>query len=153
PPPLPYTTLFRSTRKAGRSPVCSTRRHRCRIDQRGQHPNRQHEKVRRKTMKQKTHYLAGSALALALATGGAPALAQEVTLSAVSAFAEGTTFSKNFERFIAELNEIGKGVVQIDYKGGGGKVMDPFQLIDAVRTGVVDIGNLPGAFYTNRMPE
>lgn len=104
-------------------------------------------------MKQNTHYLAGSALALALAAGGAPALAQEVTLSAVSAFAEGTTFSKNFERFIDELNEIGKGVIQIDYKGGGGKVMDPFQLIDAVRTGVVDIGNLPGAFYTNRMPE
>ncbi|MGI9512231.1 MAG: TRAP transporter substrate-binding protein DctP [Anderseniella sp.] len=82
-----------------------------------------------------------------------PAVAEEVRLSAVSAFAEGTTFSKNFERFIEKANELGKGKLQIDYKGGGGKVMNPFQLGDAVRTGVVDIGNLPGAFYTKLMPE
>lgn len=94
-----------------------------------------------------------TAVAVALVAGAGAAPAQEVTLSAVSAFAEGTTFSANFERFIEKLNEIGKGVVQIDYKGGGGKVMDPFQLGDAVRTGVVDIANLPGAFYTKLMPE
>ena len=81
------------------------------------------------------------------------AQAEEATISAVSAFADGTTFTKNFERFIAKVNETGKGVVQIDYKGGGGKVMNPFQLGDAIRTGVVGIGNLPGAFYTKLMPE
>ena len=79
--------------------------------------------------------------------------AAEVTISAVSAFAEGTAFSKNFERFIDKVNELGKGVVQIDYKGGGGKVMNPFQLGDAVRTGVVGIANMPGAYYTKLMPE
>lgn len=84
---------------------------------------------------------------------GSAASAEEVRLSAVSAFAEGTTFSRNFERFIDKVNETGKGVVQIDYKGGGGKVMNPFQLGDAIRTGVVQIGNLPGAFYTKLMPE
>lgn len=78
---------------------------------------------------------------------------EETVLSAVSAFAEGTTFSKNFERFIDKANEIGKGKLRIDYKGGGGKVMNPFQLGDAIRTGVVQIGNLPGAFYTKLMPE
>ncbi len=93
---------------------------------------------------------AGVALAALLSV---PAVAQEVRLSAVSAFAQGTTFSKNFERFIEKANELGKGKLQIDYKGGGGKVMNPFQLGDAVRTGVVDIGNLPGAFYTKLMPE
>ena len=31
--------------------------------------------------------------------------------------------------------------------------MNPFQLGDAIRTGVVDIGNLPGAFYTKLLPE
>ena len=31
--------------------------------------------------------------------------------------------------------------------------MNPFQLGDAIRTGVVDVGNLPGAFYTKLMPE
>jgi TRAP-type transport system periplasmic protein len=84
---------------------------------------------------------------------GDRALAQEVTLSAVSGFAQGTTFSKNFERFIDKVNEIGKGKVKINYRGGGGKVMNPFQLGDAIRTGVVDIGNLPGAFYTKLVPE
>jgi TRAP-type transport system periplasmic protein len=79
--------------------------------------------------------------------------AAEVTLSAVSAFADGTTFTKNFERFIKKVNETGKGVIQINYKGGGGKVMNPFQLGDAIRTGVVQIGNLPGAFYTKLVPE
>ncbi len=95
-------------------------------------------------------------LILGLALSGllsVPAVAQEAVLSAVSAFAEGTTFSKNFERFIEKANEIGKGKVRIDYKGGGGKVMNPFQLGDAIRTGVVHIGNLPGAFYTKLMPE
>ncbi len=79
--------------------------------------------------------------------------AAEVTIKAVSAFAEGTNFSKNFERLIDRVNEQGKGVIQIDYLGGGGKVMSPFELGNAIRTGVVDIGNLPGAFYTNLMPE
>lgn len=93
---------------------------------------------------------AGVALAALMSVSAG---AEEARLSAVSAFAEGTTFSKNFERFIDKANELGKGKLQIDYKGGGGKVMNPFQLGDAVRTGVVDIGNLPGAFYTKLMPE
>ena len=93
---------------------------------------------------------------LALAIGGllaSGAGAAEVTLKAVSAFTQGTNFSKNFERFIDQVNAAGKGVVQINYVGGGGKVMNPFELGNAIRGGVVDIGNLPGAFYTTLMPE
>ncbi len=81
------------------------------------------------------------------------ASAEEVTIKGVSAFAKGTNFSKSFERLIDKVNETGKGVIQINYVGGGGKVMSPFELGNAIRTGVVDIGNLPGAFYTNLMPE
>ena len=81
------------------------------------------------------------------------ATAAEVTLKAVSAFAGGTTFTKNFERFIAQVNKTGKGVIQINYLGGGGKVMSPFELGKNVQKGIVHIGNLPGAFYTNLMPE
>ena len=44
------------------------------------------------------------------------ALADEVTLRAVSAFADGTTFSRNFQRFIDEINERGKGVIQVEYR-------------------------------------
>ena len=97
--------------------------------------------------------LAASVGLLIASASGDQARAQEVTLSAVSAFAQGTTFSKNFERFIDKVNEAGKGKIKINYRGGGSKVMNPFQLGDAIRTGVVDIGNLPGAFYTKLVPE
>ena len=89
----------------------------------------------------------------AITVGATTVAAEEVTLKGVSAFAEGTNFSRNFERFVERVNANGKGVIQIDYLGGGGKVMSPFELGNAVRTGVVDVGNLPGAFYTNLMPE
>ncbi|MFT6556381.1 TRAP transporter substrate-binding protein DctP [Sneathiella sp.] len=79
--------------------------------------------------------------------------AEEVTLKAVSAFANGTTFTKNFQRFVDKVNEIGPGVLKINYLGGGKAVLNPFELGNAIKTGVVDIGNLPGAFYTNIVPE
>jgi TRAP-type C4-dicarboxylate transport system substrate-binding protein len=90
--------------------------------------------------------------ALALAALVAPAAAQEVTLRAVTSFAEGTQFSKNFERFIEKVNKDGKGVVQINYIGGP-RAMPPFEVGNAVRAKVVDIANVTGAFYTNLMPE
>jgi TRAP-type C4-dicarboxylate transport system substrate-binding protein len=95
--------------------------------------------------------LAGLA-AFALASTTSPLSAQEVTLRAVTAFAEGTQFSKNFERFIEKVNKDGKGHVQINYIGGP-RAMPPFEVGNAVRTRVVDIANVTGAFYTNLMPE
>ena len=87
---------------------------------------------------------------LAIAAGAASA--QEVTLKAVTSFAEKTQFSKNFERFIDKVNADGKGKVQINYIGGP-RAMPPFEVGNAVRTKVVDIANVTGAFYTNLMPE
>src|ERR1044072_5424755 len=84
--------------------------------------------------------------------GLAPAAAQEVTLRAVTSFAEGTQFSRNFEAFIARVNDLGKGVVKINYIGGP-RAMPPFEVGNAVRTKVIDIANVTGAFYTNLMPE
>jgi TRAP-type C4-dicarboxylate transport system substrate-binding protein len=78
--------------------------------------------------------------------------AQEVTLRAVSAFAEKTLFARNFERFLDRVNETGKGQIKINYIGGP-RAMPPFEVGNAVRTKVVDIANVPGAFYTNLMPE
>jgi len=80
------------------------------------------------------------------------ASAQEVTLRAVSSFAEGTEFSKNFERFIEKVNNDGKGLIKINYVGGP-RAVPPFEVGNAVRTKVVDIANVTGAFYTNLMPE
>src|SRR5499427_6952314 len=78
--------------------------------------------------------------------------AQEVTLRAVTAFAEKTTYSRGFETFIERVNADGKGVIQINYIGGP-KAMPPFEVGNALKTGVVDIANTTGAFTTNVMPE
>jgi len=90
--------------------------------------------------------------ALLLTLAATPIAAEEVTLRAVSAFAEGTQFSKNFERFVEKVNADGKGVIKINYIGGP-RAMPPFEVGNAVRTHVVDIANVTGAFFTNLMPE
>jgi len=81
-----------------------------------------------------------------------PAVGAEVTLRAVSAFAESTTYSRPFELFIERVNEAGKGIIQINYIGGP-KAMPPFEVGNALKGGVIDIANATGAFYTNVMPE
>jgi TRAP-type C4-dicarboxylate transport system substrate-binding protein len=88
------------------------------------------------------------------AAAAAPLLAQaqEVTLRVVSAFAENTTYVKNLEGMIKTLNASGKGTLQLNFIGGP-KAMPPFEVGNAVRTGVVDIGMSTGAFYTSIMPE
>jgi len=90
--------------------------------------------------------------ALGVGLGVMPVSAQEVVLRGVTAFAEGTQFSKNFERFIEKVNADGKGIIRINYIGGP-RAMPPFEVGNAVRTKVVDIANVTGAFYTNLMPE
>jgi TRAP-type transport system periplasmic protein len=91
-------------------------------------------------------------LAALLALSTTAAMAQEVTLKAVTSFAEKTTYSKPFERFIERVNEAGKGLIHINYIGGP-KAMPPFEVGKALSGGVVDIANVTGAFYTNVMPE
>lgn len=91
-----------------------------------------------------------SVLALAW-VAAQPVSAEQVTLRAVSGFQEGTSFSRPFEAFIKRVNEEGKGLVRINYIGGP-KAMPPFEVGNAVKNGIVDIGNATGAFYTNLMP-
>jgi TRAP-type C4-dicarboxylate transport system substrate-binding protein len=90
--------------------------------------------------------------AAAMVLGAMPVSAQEVVLRAVTSFAEGSLFSRNFERFIEKVNADGKGVVRINYIGGP-RAMPPFEVGNAVRSKVVDIANVAGTFYTNLMPE
>jgi TRAP-type transport system periplasmic protein len=93
-------------------------------------------------------FIAGLAALAAAST----ASAQETTLRAVSSFAEKTTYSRGFELFIERVNKEGKGVLQINYIGGP-KAMPPFEVGNALKSGVVDLANATGAFYTNVMPE
>lgn len=77
---------------------------------------------------------------------------QEVTLRGVNAFQEGSAFARPFEDLIKKVNADGKGVIQIQYIGGP-KAMPPFEVGNAVKSGVIDIGNVTSAFYTSLMPE
>jgi TRAP-type C4-dicarboxylate transport system substrate-binding protein len=97
-------------------------------------------------------FIASLAAMLAAAASTQTALAEEVTLRAVSAFAEKTTYARGFELFIDRVNKEGKGVLQINYIGGP-KAMPPFETGNALKSGVVDIASSTGAFYTNVMPE
>ncbi len=91
-----------------------------------------------------------AAAASILCSASAPA--QEVTLRAVSSFAEGSQISAPFERFVEKVNKDGKGIIQINYIGGP-RAIPPFEVGNAVRSKVVDIANVAAAFYTNLMPE
>lgn len=78
-------------------------------------------------------------------------IAEERTLRASSAFALGTTFSRDFEAYVDWINENGKGVVQINLLGGP-EAVPPFELGNAVQAGIVDLANNTSAFYANLVP-
>jgi TRAP-type C4-dicarboxylate transport system substrate-binding protein len=105
-------------------------------------------KITRRTL------LASSAvLGASLGTGARPARAQEVTLRAVSAWTAGTAFSKPFERYVEHVNETGKGVIKINYLGGGAKIMNIFDMGKSLRSGVFDMLNSTSGYYGDLMPE
>ncbi|MDQ0316647.1 TRAP transporter substrate-binding protein DctP [Amorphus orientalis] len=78
--------------------------------------------------------------------------AEEVTLRGASAFASGTTFDRPFQAFVEWINENGEGVLQINVVGGP-EAVPPFEVGNAVSSGVIDIANVTAAFYTNLLPE
>jgi TRAP-type C4-dicarboxylate transport system substrate-binding protein len=96
--------------------------------------------------------VARAALIAGLFGGIGVARADEVSLRAVNAFAEGTTFAKPFERLIDKVNADGKGQLKITYVGGP-RAMPPFEIGNALRNKVVDLASVTGAFYGNLMPE
>ncbi len=89
--------------------------------------------------------IAGSALF------GTMAQAEE-TVTAVHAFPETLIYTKSFLSFVDKVNEAGKGVVQIEVRGGP-EAIGMFQQPDAVRDGIVDMVYTPGSFYGGTIPE
>jgi TRAP-type C4-dicarboxylate transport system substrate-binding protein len=94
--------------------------------------------------------VAGAA-AMSLAAGAAHG--QEVTLRAVSAWTKGTAFSAPFERYVERVNETGKGIIQLNYLGGGAKIMNVFDMGKSLRSGVFDVLNSTSGYYGDLMPE
>lgn len=76
-----------------------------------------------------------------------------LTIRAASAFPQGYRFSAPLEEFIEEVNRRGGGLLQIRYLGGGSKVVNPYELGQYVRKGIVGLALLPGAYYNNVLPE
>lgn len=76
----------------------------------------------------------------------------EDRLSAVHAFPEFLVYTKTFLAMVEDINERGKGIVQIDVRGGP-EAIGMFQQPAAVRDGVVDIVHTPGSFYGANVPE
>jgi TRAP-type C4-dicarboxylate transport system substrate-binding protein len=92
-------------------------------------------------------------LALLAAAWAGTAAAQEITLKAVSSFAEGTKDSLGFEALVKEINAKGAGKIRINYLGGAPKVMNPFEVVKNLKDGVIDMANANSAFFTNVVPE
>ncbi len=97
-------------------------------------------------------FILGGALVLGLCHLSGSVSAQEITLRAANAFQEGTYFARNFEAFIKKVNEEGKGLVRINYIGGP-KAIPTFELANAIRTGVVDLGNTTTSYTASIVPE
>lgn len=76
----------------------------------------------------------------------------EDKISAVHAFPETLIYTKSFLGFVDKVNEAGKGVVQIEVRGGP-EAIGMFQQPDAVRDGIVDMVYTPGSFYGGTVPE
>jgi TRAP-type C4-dicarboxylate transport system substrate-binding protein len=106
-------------------------------------PVKEEENVMRKIIA--VAAIAGLALPLVAA-------AQTTTLRIVSAFPENSFYVTRLQTWIQNVNEEGKGVLQINFIGGP-KAIPTFEVGNAVRTGVVDMAMSTGAFYTNVFPE
>ncbi len=76
----------------------------------------------------------------------------EDTITAVHAFPGTLIYTKSFLSFVDKVNEAGKGIVQIEVRGGP-EAIDMFQQPDAVRNGIVDMVYTPGSFYGGTVPE
>lgn len=78
--------------------------------------------------------------------------ANEITLRAVSSFGMDTFFSQRFKQFVDKVNSEGAGVMRIQVVGGP-ESMPPFEVGNALRSGVVDLANSTGVFHANLVPE
>jgi TRAP-type C4-dicarboxylate transport system substrate-binding protein len=92
---------------------------------------------------------AGAAATVALA---ASATAAEVTLKAGSFLPLTVNFGEPFKKFVDHVNAEGKGLVQIRVVGGP-EAVPPFELGNAVKSGVLDMAALPPAYYKGQMVE
>ncbi|MEO1494885.1 MAG: TRAP transporter substrate-binding protein DctP [Pseudomonadota bacterium] len=93
--------------------------------------------------------VAGAAVSVAALTASASAADK---LTAVHAFPPFLVYTQTFLAMVEDINERGKGIVEIEVRGGP-EAIGMFQQPAAVRDGVVDIVHTPGSFYGKNVPE
>ena len=92
-----------------------------------------------------------AATAIGAMLAAAPAFAVD-KISAVHAFPPFLVYTKTFLAMVDDLNERGKGILEIEVRGGP-EAIGMFQQPAAVRDGVVDMVHTPGSFYGKNVPE
>jgi TRAP-type C4-dicarboxylate transport system substrate-binding protein len=91
------------------------------------------------------------ALSLACAAAAPPALAAD-TISATHVFPASLIYSRSFLEYVKKANAAGKGVFEIQVRGGP-EAIGMMQQPNAARDGVVDMVYSPCAFYAATVPE
>jgi len=92
-----------------------------------------------------------TAAALAAALLSAPGFAQD-RIAATHVFPANWVYSRSFLDFVKKANDAGKGVYEIQVRGGP-EVMGMMEQPGAARTGTVDMVYTPCAFYAATVPE
>lgn len=82
---------------------------------------------------------------------GSPA-AQVIELKVASSFAKNSVWETGFFMFVDRVNERAKGRLKLNYVGGP-EAIPAFQLIDAARSGVVDVASGVGSYFSSVVPE
>jgi TRAP-type C4-dicarboxylate transport system substrate-binding protein len=96
--------------------------------------------------------IAKTATGTVLATLMATTAMAEDKVTAVHAFPGFLVYTKTFLAMVDDINARGKGVVQIEVKGGP-EAIGMFEQPAAVRDGVIDMVHTPGSFYGASVPE
>lgn len=77
---------------------------------------------------------------------------ETITIKAASAYPENEILAQGYFIFEKLLNEKSDGRIKLDYVGGP-ETIPPFELGEALRTGVVDMMINAGAYYADQVPE
>ena len=97
--------------------------------------------------------ISAGAIALAALGSFATANAAEVTVTAASCFPIGSPPGKPFEKAVAAINEKGKGIIQIDLKGGAPAIGSPFTLTQKMSRGAYDLVGCTESYFGNVIAE
>lgn len=97
--------------------------------------------------------LIGFVSALALATPAAlSAQDYSVTLKAATAFSRNSDLERGFWTFVDKVEALSGGHIKVNYIGGP-EAIPPFEQIEGVRSGIVDLTTNAGSYFSSVIPE